>query len=688
MIGRWFGAHRRIECGVGLFCDEEGSTTVAAAVAILVSLALVFSLANLQWASSRAADVQAVADAGALAGANVVGAYSTIAQVIDALVLSLGLIGLLTMAIGLVLSAIPAVDAAGPPVLNAATSVFKARAKLSRSCAVGLQKLEKAVPYAVFANSMATVKANSSKDGAYVGFALPYPIEGASDFGDLDGDDAQESAEELEKSGERVDELSKQAAQDEQDANDALERAWRADCGGDVSMRERASTLAGLGGVQNPSYPSTAGWDFGVAIRRASAYYAARLAVEAPASSSVAERARSQARRAFYAYALEQVESSMFARNADGSVTCSLNALPRNTSEVRSTALYTQAIWPLSKEGAKLRIHAFSGCPGAKGASAGMGSVSQLESGFLERCPVCQFDATTLGRVPAASTSIDNGFEYYWKIVVEESRAYQAAKDSAAEKLERARQEGERSSELFKDALERVSATRVTLSPPGSKGCVCVCADPVSHASPASLLALFDEGVQIPARAALSAAALAPDKAESGNNVLANFFDVLVVQDGAIGAASGVLGSVCTVWGNVLVAYGNGYDALSGAMKTSFQSLSSWGMGGISSWLKDALTDAVDLLALKPADMSAKKPVLTNSANVLNQAGGSWYGVIRSTLLTMSGQQSPGDLLSQIAGDLISYDGEGTIRVGELEIPGTGTVRDLDVDMSWLAGAA
>ena len=227
VIGRRYGAAHRVarrpcEAGIGFFCDERGSTTVASAVAILVSLALVFSLANVQWASSRAADVQVVADAGALAGANVVAAYVTIAQILDALVLSMGLIGLLTMAVGLVLSAIPVVDAAGPPVLSAASNVFSARSKLSRSCAAGLQKLESVVPYAVFANSAAVIRTNASSEGSYVGFALPYPVQGSSDFGNLESDDAQTSAEELEKSGERVDELSKQAAQDEQDAADAL----------------------------------------------------------------------------------------------------------------------------------------------------------------------------------------------------------------------------------------------------------------------------------------------------------------------------------------------------------------------------------------------------------------------------------------------------------------------------------
>ena len=673
---------------MGLFCDEEGSTTVAAAVAILVSLALVFSLANVQWSASRAADVQAVADAGALAGCNVVAAYVTIAQILDALVLTMGLIAMLTMAVGLVLSAIPVVEAAGPPVLSAAQSVFSARSKLAKACAQGLQRLEKLVPYIVMANSMAAVKANSTSQASFFGFALPYPVKGSSDFGQLEDDTAQDSADELAGSGERVDELSKQAAQDEQDASDALERAWQADCGGAVSMRERAGTLAGLSGSSNPVYASTAGWDFNVAIRRAGSYYAQRLAAEAPASSGIDEQVRSQARRAFYEYALGQVESSSFAVNPDGSVSCDLKSLPRNTSELRTTTLYTAAVWPVTSEGGKLTIHGVASCPGAKGASAGAGSVAQQVSGALAVCSTCQFSAASLGRVASASTSIDNGFEYYWKIVVEESRSYQASKNSAAEKLAQAKQEGERSTDLFKEALEKVSATRVTLSPPGAKGCVCVAADPATRSAPSSLLALFDEGAQIPPRAAISAAALAKDEAQNDNNILADFFDNLVAQGGVGGAASGVLDSATSVWGNMLVAYGNGYDALSGAMSTSFQSLGSWGLGGISSWLKGAFTDAVDLLAVKPADMSAKKPVLTNSANILSAAGGKWYETLRGTLLTMTGAQTSFDLLSQVAGDALAYDGTDGITVGQIEMPGTGRTVDLDIDLSWLGGAA
>ena len=93
---------------MGLFvADDGGYTTVAVAVALLVSLSLVFCLAPAEWVGSRSADVQQVADATALAGENSVAAFCTVAQVLDACVLSLGLVGVVVCAVGLIVAAVP-----------------------------------------------------------------------------------------------------------------------------------------------------------------------------------------------------------------------------------------------------------------------------------------------------------------------------------------------------------------------------------------------------------------------------------------------------------------------------------------------------------------------------------------------------------------------------------------------------
>ena len=68
--GSTCGTRRPRSWGLSLFLSDEGGyTTVAFAVAMLVSLTLVFSAATAEWATTREADVQSVADACALAAA-------------------------------------------------------------------------------------------------------------------------------------------------------------------------------------------------------------------------------------------------------------------------------------------------------------------------------------------------------------------------------------------------------------------------------------------------------------------------------------------------------------------------------------------------------------------------------------------------------------------------------------------
>ena len=676
--------------GLAVFCDERGSTTIAAAVAILVSLALVFGMANVQWVTARSADVQAVADAGALAGMNVVAGYVTVVQVIDAAVLSLGLVGMLVLAIGLVLSAIPFVNVAGPPVMEAGLTVLETRASFAQSAARGLKKVEEAVPYVVAANSLLAIRANAGANGSYVGVAVPYPLEGASDFGLLSYDDAAKKAAEAKEQGDEVDAHATVLGEAQQKANDALARGWAADCGNDPSMRERASALAGLQGQLNPNYPTSTGWDFGVPILRARAYYQQRLVLEAPVDASPAEATRSAARKAFYEYALAQVNASSYVRNDDGTVTCDLRGLPANTEDVRATTLYTDAVWPCTSEAAGRTIHAYPACPGATGSFAGTASVADEEAGLCLECSVCMFTVVDLGRVPAASTSIENGFEHHWKLVVEASRDYESACAELAVQEQVAKEASAKASDLFLQALEDLVAVRVEFAPPGRYGCVCVVADPYTHVAPQSLVVLAGSGATLPPRVAVSAAALAPDRTVTGNNVLAGFFDGLVAQGGFVGGASSVLDSVMSAWGDLLVSYGGGYNAFMGSMDVAFTTLGDLGLGNVSSWLKAALKSAVELAAVEPADLTPKKPVLVNSADVMSRAGNDWYVQIRAFAMAVqalspdAGVQGVLEALGVYVETLTGTN----IVVLELPIPGTERTHPLELDLGTLGEAA
>ncbi|MFR2031996.1 MAG: hypothetical protein ACLS3M_11820 [Collinsella sp.] len=85
-----------------------------------------------------------------------------------------------------------------------------------------------------------------------------------------------------------------------------------------------------------------------MALDRAKAYYRQRLANEKPLGEGPEKQADSAARKAFFAYASEEVERAYIAEE-DGKVSAYIPFLPRNPDEARTTELYTDVRWPTSE---------------------------------------------------------------------------------------------------------------------------------------------------------------------------------------------------------------------------------------------------------------------------------------------------------------------------------------------------
>ena len=116
---------------------------------------------------------------------------------------------------------------------------------------------------------------------------------------------AKQAREDAIGQAEEVKELARRAEEAALRAQDAKQRAFNHDCGARPGwcMAERAETLAHMTGAQNPVYSSVDAWSFSVALRRAQAYYPARLAAERPDDGSVQAQAQSALRKRFYTYA-------------------------------------------------------------------------------------------------------------------------------------------------------------------------------------------------------------------------------------------------------------------------------------------------------------------------------------------------------------------------------------------------
>ncbi|MDO5106793.1 MAG: hypothetical protein Q4D39_00810 [Coriobacteriaceae bacterium] len=650
------------------------------ALSLLLSITLVLFAGRVQWGLSRAAEVQEVADASAMAGANVVARYATIAQVCDALVLTMGLAGLVTCGAALILATIPGAGEVASGMLDLGTSVLDARSSFARSAVSGLERLEGVVPTLVMLNSIAVVEANGADSLSYAGVAVPVPFEGMSDFSSLDTsmdtDGLERKARNMQDASDRLEEARKQV-------DDALARGWMADCGNRPRcMRERASTLAGLSGTQNQDYPSPETWTFGAALVRARTYYPVRRAVDVPEDGGVEALVDSCARKAFYDYAIEQLSTAYYIEHPDGRVDLFLPEFPHNTAEMRSTSIYTEQRWPCTDQGSRV-LHATLACPGATGSAVGSASLAQLDAGEVSRCPVCEMDATDMGKVAAASTSIDNGFEHYWREVVLASRDYEAARNEYADVEDQLEGEAREGADLFERALEQLAVPRPHILPPGAWGCIALVARTETGQVPSSLGGSFLDAAQLPSGMAVSAAMLAPDESADGNSVLAHLFDGLTTRYPAL---PGALGDAGRLWGLLLESYDSSFNGLAQRSEAFLEQIDGVFGGSVGAWMRDTVSSIVREAGLEPADIRMLKPVLVSTASVFEKAG--WDGVARAQQLILALGQSPdvGTILRTLGFDAPGTVGEGSVTIAELTIPGTDLVIPLEVDLSELAG--
>lgn len=677
--------------GIDLFIEDGAYTTLSSAVVILVVLTLLFSSTAAIWSMSRAGDTQVAADSGALAGANVVSSYHTAATVVDASILSLGLAGFATIGTGLVAILIPGAELAAGDMVDTGIEIIKTRNKFAKSASKGLQKIETALPYLVAARATQAVSAQDTDGATYTGTALAVPRTSESDFVALEGseistDVIKDTSKDLERAADELQKASEETAK-------AKERAWLADCGGSdpasvgsrSCMWERAKSLAKLSDIENPHKASSITWEPQVALDRAKAYYHQRLADEKPQGSSVEMKAESAARKAFYTYASAEVNRAYITEDGDRA-TSYIPLLPRNTDEVRATELYTDAAWPTSTNDGKTYLHYGTSCPNyKKGTPGGLASVAAYDG--QDKCNRCHFGVSSLGAVAAPSTSIENGFEYHFDRFKDALEDYVECRNKELELMRQTEDEADRAGNAFDEAIKALSGERPRIAPPGRNGVV---AFAVSGAisSPDELSSSFNAAVRLGERGAISAAVLAPDDATAQNNVLSRFFSTLEERSGGV---AGVLDGVMDVWGRLLVGYGDiqgSADELMGEMIDGLGG-GSGALGSIASWLGDTVSASVAALGLEPCDLRLRKPVLTDTANVIKSPGSDITGLskvqdkLRSIPLGVTDPKALCEALEYQVERTIS----GTVfTLAEIPLPGGGSI-PLTVDVATLAGA-
>jgi hypothetical protein len=606
------------------WCVEKdgGFTSVGVVVALALTIALVFSSAQVYWNNSTAGDIQFAADSGALAAENVVAEYYVIARVADAVVLSLSLFGLVVYGVAIVVSCIPYMQSVGGELMHFGTKVFEARDKVAEQSKQMLVMLQKALPFLAAANAASVISSNSfspTGDAHYQGVAILVPLIG-DEVQYPDDDIAQGSGQELAEQNQNTSEATDAAAEAAQRMEQAKLEAYMADCGAAPShcMYERAGSLAGLSGGQNPRFASVDLWQFSYALDRARAYYQRRLANEAPADSSLEELIRSAVRREFYSYAVGEMRGGYARVSSDGVLDAYFPLLARNAAEIRRTRLYTSRIFPIASDGV---VHGAAACPEFSGAGAGNASMADIESGSWQSCSNCNLSIGTISRVAGATSSIATGFEYHYRIVADAANRYSVASREHSDMMGNARESADEAFDSFSEALESLKAPRFDPRPPGRNGCIVVAFDAASHDVPVAFSSNFvSSTASLSPRVAISAAALAKDQASEGNSVLASFLDRAQAQAGSGGVSSvlGVFDGILTVWGDALLVYSRGADSMAQGVGDFLRSIPLVGSTPLASWAQSAIQETIEAFGLQGVDLSSPKPVIVNSIHVIN----------------------------------------------------------------------
>lgn len=636
MAGEGFGTRR-----VRPFHESDGGfTSVGMVLALLVCLSLIFTGAQVYRVNTAAARVQDVADAAALAAENEVAEFVLVARVCDALVLSLSLTSLVCFGVGLVALCVPGAAGASAKLIDAGKAVIKARDGFSERATQGLDALQKALPFLSAANAASVAAENGAgaSESRYVALAVLVPGSGE----ELNLESSQEAKgveKEVDQNADQIKESADRAEEAAREANQAKLEAFEHDCGANPSycLYERAKTLAGMSGDDNPLYRNVDAWSFSVPLERARAYYRHRAQMEGPTSGSTHERARSALRKRFYDFAVEELDRG-YVVDTQQEFRALFPLLPRNAAEVQQTKLYDEAVYPVtqSEEGLSV-MHAWSGCPSAAG-YARRGSISELDQGGFATCADCEFTASGMGSVAAASTSIENGFEYHYRAVARQAERYAQARRELDPCCQEVKDKVKDVLDQMDKALRDAAKRRISVKPPGSLGVVVLAADLGTSVSSSGLGSSFVKGQgQLGPRAAVCGATLLADDQNEGANVISSLLDGFDAQENLpIAALQGVLGC----WSSLLVAYTKGQQALVDGLERALDGIPLASQSGLGTWAADQVTDAMSKAGLEPAKVESLKPVLVNTGSVTAEDDGSFAVRYRQVKQNASGLMS------------------------------------------------
>lgn len=176
---------------IRIFKDESGSAALTVLIALVLTIALISVSLQWYWTNTTSADIQYLADSGALAAGEAAGKIATTIQVLDLVLLTMNLFGLVIHAITIVAGIIAAsgspfsVAVAGflPRAIEFDRKYVDARKRFSDAAFTAAKRASDAAPYLMFGYATATVNDNIKLRADYNATSykivpIPFPARG------------------------------------------------------------------------------------------------------------------------------------------------------------------------------------------------------------------------------------------------------------------------------------------------------------------------------------------------------------------------------------------------------------------------------------------------------------------------------------------------------------------------------
>lgn len=658
-------------------CDEHGMTTVSMAVCIFLSVALIFTGAQLYRVQSAGAGIQEVADAAALAAENEVAEFMVAANTCDAVVLSMTLLAGAMYGAGVVAACVPPLAELSASLIETGAKVAQARDRFSDAACEGLEQLQRLLPFLAAANAAGAARANSgAASGAeYAAIAMLVPANGEPLA--RPSDDLAEVGDAVEEGAPAIRETAAAAEEAAREAQEAKMRGFMADCGAYPGrcMYERTlpweERFGGFADDSNALYASVDAWSFQAAYRRAQAYFIARAECDdLEVTSNIEQKADMVLRARYYVYVTRLLEDGEQENLAGGTVR--FPEFVNSMADLRATSLYTEMRYPVTEGEAGEMMHVYADCPGA-GGWVRSGSIEELETGSFTTCPYCKFVPSDLANVGSINSHVDTGFEYHYEIVRKAADEY----NEAMERLDPLKEQVEGAASGLFDQLGAlvadVGSQRIHAKPPGRSGAIAMTVDTARVGADAGFESSFIAGGQtLGLRAAVSGATLVGDSSDSGSSVITSLLDGLAGDGGAaVGAARVAL----DCWSGLLRAYEDGQQALSDGLERALDGIPVASASGLGAWASGALQETMGAAGLEPVQLDALKPVTVGTADVAQADTGQLsvrFMQVKQAALAASSSST--DLFSALAAgaqaqmEASGIEGDGVV-VAQVEFP-------------------